>query len=204
MIEYKKRFNERKRSLDDLTDRYSLWKRIEAQPLSDKQISFLQSCMIENLNHARHVEIEKLTFNTLYLALVVGVITFVQSKTNNEALSMYLFSIIAGFLAMLLTTRWNNTFERHIFYAQQCYKLIHLDLFGDMPEDLDPPADMEEFIDGLKEIPMYSFRINRPIAYTFLGEKLYSIRTRALYNLFYCIIQSILLLGLIITLLNVF
>ena len=204
MMKHTERFNERKRRLDDLTNRYSLWERIDTQSLNDKQISFLQSCMIENLNHARHAEIERLTFNTLYLAFVVGVITFAHSLTNKEALFIYFPIIIAGFLAMLLTTRWNNTFERHMFYAQQCYRLIHLSLFGDRPKDSVSQANMKEFIDGLEEIPMYSFRINRPIAYTFFGEKLYRICTKVLYNLFYCITQSILLFGLITTLLKVF
>ena len=108
---------------------------------------------------------------------------------------------IAGFLSMVLTTRWNNAFDRHLFYAQKCYKLLHINLFGKVEAE-DEDWETPESIEFLNEMPMYCFRINRPIAYTRLGELMYKPRTRQLYMLFYWIIQVLLIACTIMELLK--
>lgn len=203
MFNYKANFEKDKAIRDNLTFEHSLWKRIKDQELTDAQVGFLQNCMIENLNHARHAENERLTFNSIFLALVAGALAFASSFPAHIAFFIYLAITMAGFLSMLLTARWNNTFHRHIYYAQQCYKLVHRDLFGDAPGDECSKNDRWESIDGLDDIPMYCFKIYSPIAYTPLGKNLYKIRTKVLYNTFYWTIQIILISCTVLTFIEI-
>lgn len=203
MFNYKANFEKDKAIRDELTYEHSLWKRIKDQELTDAQIGFLQNCMIENLNHARHAENERLTFNSIFLALVAGALAFASSFPAHIAFFIYLAITMAGFLSMLLTARWNNTFQRHVYYAQQCYKLVHRDLFGDAPGDECSKNDRWESIDGLDDIPMYCFKIYSPIAYTPLGKNLYKIRTKVLYNTFYWTIQIILISCTVLTFIEI-
>ena len=203
MFNYKANFEKDKAIRDELTYEHSLWKRIKDQELTDAQIGFLQNCMIENLNHARHAENERLTFNSIFLALVAGALAFSSSFPAHIAFFIYLAITMAGFLSMLLTARWNNTFQRHVYYAQQCYKLVHRDLFGDAPGDECSKNDRWESIDGLDDIPMYCFKIYSPIAYTPLGKNLFKIRTKVLYNTFYWTIQIILISCTVLTFIKI-
>ena len=193
MGHFKDNYKREKAEMNRLTDENSLWARLKGEPLTEAQIAFLQNCMDENLNHARHVENERLTFNSILLALIAGVLAIASSLPQRISFFLYLAITMAGFLSMLLTVRWNNAFSRHLFYAQQCYMLIHKHLFGDRPGDEKSEGDRWESIDGLNDIPMYCFKINSPIAYTPIGKRLYSIRTRVLYNSFYIMIQIFLI-----------
>lgn len=203
MFNYKANFEKDKAIRDNLTNEHSLWKRLNGQKLNESQINFLQNCMIENLNHARHAENERLTFNSIFLALVAGALAFASAFPARIAFFIYIAITMAGFLSMLLTARWNNTFARHIYFAQQCYKLVHKDLFGDAEGDECSKNDRWESIDGLDDIPMYSFKIYSPIAYTRFGKTLYKIRTKVLYNTFYWTIQIILITCTVLTFIEI-
>ena len=65
----------------DKKPRTGLWSshNLNEESLTDTQIDFLMSCFEQNLEHARHVENERLTFNSIYMALVGGVLAFVYS-----------------------------------------------------------------------------------------------------------------------------
>lgn len=193
MFNYKQNYEKDKAERDKLTYEHSLWKRLEGKPVEGDQIPFLLEMMKENLSHARHVENERLTFNSIFLALVAGSLAFADSFDTEIALFLYIAMAFAGLLSMLLTSRWNNAFSRHVYFAQQCYKLIHKSLFGDAEGDECSKDDRWESIDGLDDIPMYCFRIASPIAYTGFGKRLFKIRTKVLYNSFYWLIQIILL-----------
>ena len=127
----------------DKKPRTGLWSshNLNEESLTDTQIDFLMSCFEQNLEHARHVENERLTFNSIYMALVGGVLAFVYStevKYVMFSVGVTVLLIITGFIAMLLTKRWDNTFDRHIEYAKGCYRLVHESLF---PDDLDEEDD---------------------------------------------------------------
>lgn len=187
-----KKYRSEKEAFDDYTFHHSLWKRFEGKKLNENQCNFLSQCMTENLEHARHVENERLTFNSIFLALVAGAFAFGTALPPLISFGMYFFLTIAGFLSIILTTRWNNAFDRHIFYAQKCYKLLHINLFGDVEESSEN-WETSESIDYLNEIPMYCFKIRSPIAHTRLGDLLYKPRTRQLYITFYWIVQILLI-----------
>ena len=114
----KKKYDVKTENMDTYTFEHSLWKRLEGKELSESQISFLSQCLTENLEHARHAENERLTFNSIFLALVAGAMAFAGSLEPVMSAAIYLFLTIAGFLSIMLTARWNNTFSRHMFYAR--------------------------------------------------------------------------------------
>ncbi len=74
--------------------------------------------MTENLEHARHVENERLTFNSIFLALAAGALAFAGAFNSFVAFCIYFSLTMAGFLSMILTARWNNAFNRHLYYAR--------------------------------------------------------------------------------------
>lgn len=193
-VEKLSKHKQRIKKRNSLVDKHALWNRIDPKDLQTHHIEFLLSCMSENLNHARHVENERLTFNTVFLALVAGVLAFSGEIQNQKVVFyVYLAITLAGFLSILLTVRWNNAFDRHQTYAQECYKLIHRHYFGDVARN-EESKQVKELIDGLGEVPLYSFKIDNPIAYTPIGKNLlYKLRTRTLYNAFYGIVQLLLI-----------
>ena len=87
---------------------------------------FLQGCMTENLNHARHIETEIHTFTGIYMAVVAGVLAF--NFTGREgahfAVAVYLVMIMGGILAMMLLRRWYGAFDTHMNYAERAYYLL--------------------------------------------------------------------------------
>ena len=182
--------------LDSAIYNDSLWKRLEGKKLEPEQLDFLSFCMEQNLEHARHVENERLTFNTIYLALVAAGLAVAESLDSRLRFALFAFLTFMGALSMLLTARWNNAFSRHLYYAQQCYKTIHLSLFGE-PEDKSVVNNTTvESIGGLMDTPAYAFRIRQPIAHTEFGSKFYKIRTSKLYITFYWMVELVLILGM--------
>ena len=196
----------------DKKPRTGLWSshNLNEESLTDTQIDFLMSCFEQNLEHARHVENERLTFNSIYMALVGGVLAFVYStevKYVMFSVGVTVLLIITGFIAMLLTKRWDNTFDRHIEYAKGCYRLVHESLF---PDDLDEEdennedAAASEWINGINGLPAYAFRPQNPSskhesgAAAAVANYVYrTFRTRRLFKYFYWLIQLVLVASLV-------
>ena len=179
----------------------ALWTRTDIDPvdLTDGQIGFLTDCLEENLEHARHVENERLTFNSIFMALVAGVLAFVYSLPATYgffAILVTLLLMVVGIIAMQLTHRWDNTFDRHTHYAKMCYRLIHLHFF---PENTDTEGVMDgnEMLPGLSELPAYCFRPKNPADAGFVKRRINKIRTRTLFAAFYWLIEAVLLCSLI-------
>lgn len=86
-----------------------------------EQIAYLQHCVSENLNHARHVENERLTFTSIYIAMVIGAVAVVFGLENNV-----IAAIVAGLLAAFglvsakLNERWQGVFDDHMKKAAAC------------------------------------------------------------------------------------
>ena len=181
----------------DIETERALWERpdLRAGDLSDDQIAFLSTCMEENLEHARHVENERLTFNSIFMALVAGVLAFVYSIDTDYrifAISVILLLIVVGFIAMQLTKRWDNTFDRHIHFAKGCCRLLHEHMFPPL-EGFEGTLDENEKIEGLEEMSAYCFRPMNPIP----DRKINHIRTRKLFSAFYWLIEAVLLISLV-------
>ena len=84
-------------------------------------LTYLQACFSENLNHARHVENERLTFTSIYIAMVIGAVAVVFGLENNwVAFSVAL--LLTGFavMAFLLNHRWQGIFDKHKSKVKAC------------------------------------------------------------------------------------
>ena len=147
--------------------KYALWDR-ENLKLRNDQVDFLYQMMCENLEHARHVENERITFNSIYIALAAGVLAFISTiDVFVVRISILILQLVLGIIAMLLTVRWNNAFSQHMDYAKQCYALIHRHLFI-KDEETVAYREGAEFVDKkealpyLEEAPTFCFGIKDP------------------------------------------
>ena len=106
------------------------WKKTDgaSTKLSDE---FLWELLKENLNHARHVENERITFVTLFTALVGG---FFAILSTADPISHHYWRILIiatllpllflNILSLALTRRWNHTYDKHMDRARQIYKQL--------------------------------------------------------------------------------
>ena len=143
-----------------------LWEVDHDDEYDDSQESFIQTVMQENLNHARHVENERMSLLVGITALVAGVLavggsmltTALEEAAEHGKLAsvvefgtIFLVLFVTALVLWLckrLNSRWNMTFDKHMFYAKSCYFLLHRSNFefnnkglkdGDpheVPEDL--------------------------------------------------------------------
>ena len=81
-----------------------------------------------NLEHARHVENERLSLNSIFSAIVAGVLAFTLDTNNMFVgfLSMTFLGLLCV-LSMLLNKRWTDVFAAHTKVAQNLTK----ELYGD-------------------------------------------------------------------------
>ncbi len=110
------------------------WKQTD-NPSTKFSDEFLWELLKENLNHARHVENERITFVTLFTALVGG--SFAILSTADPISNHYwrvliiatlLPLLFLNILSLALTRRWNHTYDKHMDRARQIYKqLAHMD-----------------------------------------------------------------------------
>ena len=89
--------------------------------VQEKKIEYLQHCVSENLNHARHVENERLSFTSIYTAIVVGSVAVLFALEDSKvALGLALFLAAVSILATRLNNRWQEVFDEHIDKAKAC------------------------------------------------------------------------------------
>ncbi len=91
----------------------------------EELIAYLQTCMTENLNHARHVENERLTFTSIYVATTIGAVAAVFALSDRwvafwVAFALFFFSILAYFF----NKRWQTVFNSHIKEAKNCQRKL--------------------------------------------------------------------------------
>ena len=110
-----------------------------------EQISIILSIIEQNLLHARHVELERLTFNTLYMTIVGVGLACIFDKAYNEFISIgfILFLMLLGVITILLTIRWNDAFYIHWNEAKKGYNNLR-----------------EKYFDSLCDIAKFPFRLD--------------------------------------------
>ena len=84
-----------------------------------------------NLEHARHVENERLSLNSIFSAIVAGVLAFTLDGDNAFVgfISMTFLGLLC-MLSMLLNKRWTDVFAAHTRVAQNLTR----ELYGDEME----------------------------------------------------------------------
>lgn len=100
----------------------------------EEQISIILSIIEQNLLHARHVELERLTFNSLYMTIVGVGLAFIFDKAYNEFISIgfILFLMLLGVITILLTIRWNDAFYIHWKEAEKGYNNLRTKYFDSL------------------------------------------------------------------------
>ena len=92
-----------------------------------QKIDFLKTVFSENLSHARHIEMERMTFNSIYTVLIAGIFAFVNTSDKscvNDCILNYLvlfFGFMTGFILFCISIRWKDVYNRQLFYAKVSY-----------------------------------------------------------------------------------
>ena len=87
--------------------------------------AMLLECFHENLNHARHVENERMMFITLFSALVggaFGMLSNIESPIVN--ITVLIMLLMLNTVCMAMTERWGDVFEAHMLTAKRLYLLL--------------------------------------------------------------------------------
>ena len=101
----------------------------------ERKYEFTAMIMEQNLEHARHVENERIEFHTVFIAFYLGVLAWIFSDGTLGYESWLTIFVEAGLIffsliAWTLNERWSNAFDRHMTYAKGCYYLLHRSVFG--------------------------------------------------------------------------
>ena len=123
-----------------------------------------------NLEHARHVENERLSLNSIFSAIVAGVLAFTLGGDNSFVgfMSMTFLGFLC-ILSILLNKRWTDVFAAHTKVAQNLTK----ELYGDNMK--------------LNDFYYHKHTPNTDNCSKFIA-KLITIRTAHLFSWFYWII----------------
>lgn len=110
------------------------------------RINFLQECMKDNMQHARHVEMERMTLTSIYTAMLGLVLSGIISPTTQTIMTttlmlpeylLLLMLIFTGIILLILTLKWNVVFNTHKDFAMILHDMIVDALYkGDKLSDL--------------------------------------------------------------------
>lgn len=106
----------------------------DCREIRTQKIDFLKTIFSENLSHARHIEVERMTFNSIYTVLIAGIFAFVNSNAESAIVNeLILFSgSITGFILFCVSIRWKDVYNRHLLYAKVSYIYLNDMLFPDL------------------------------------------------------------------------
>lgn len=134
-----------------------------------QKIDFLKTIFAENLSHTRHIEMERMTFNSIYTVLIAGIFAFVNSNAESAIVNeLILFSgSITGVILFFVSIRWKDVYNRHLLYAKVSYIYLNNMLFPDLFPD-EKTVEMEgcseylneefELFDNEKVFSLYCFK----------------------------------------------
>ncbi|MBR4304495.1 MAG: hypothetical protein IKT81_04115 [Clostridia bacterium] len=102
----------------------------------DAYRNFMQDCMKENLNHARHIENERHNFLSLHLVVVGLFMGAILSPDTSPWISLILSTVLLMFSNIMqeLFKRWDRVYNAHLDTAKRLARMIDNDC-----EQLDDP-----------------------------------------------------------------
>ena len=109
----------------------------DCKEIRTQKIDFLKTVFSENLSHARHIEMERMTFNSIYTVLIAGIFAFVNTSDKscvNDCILNHLvlfFGFITGFILFCISIRWKDVYNRQLFYAKVSYIYLKDMIFPD-------------------------------------------------------------------------
>lgn len=141
----------------------------DCREIRAQKIDFLKTIFAENLSHARHIEMERMTFNSIYTVLIAGIFAFVNSNAKSAIVNelILLFSFFTGFILFCVSIRWKDVYNRHLLYAKVSYIYLNDMLFPDLFPD-EKTVEMEgcskylnkefELFDNKRIFSLYCFK----------------------------------------------
>lgn len=167
----------------------------------------LLELMSMNLEHARHVENERLSFNSIYIAVVAGFFAL-AFDFDSPLLTLFFIGIlfIISLIGILFTKRWCDVFDGHMDKASE----IALQLYGAEEHDAsEPPLNKYYYFKHNykyrtvlakkkrleeKQIFMTYEQVEKSIDFSSPRHRLCQIRTKYLFYIFYAIVVSVLVI----------
>lgn len=94
----------------------------------EKDPGALVNLMLANIEHARHVENERLSFNSIYIAVVAGFFAL-AFDFNKPLLTIFFIGILLAIsvVGLLFTKRWTDVFDEHFSKAKEISKMLYGD-----------------------------------------------------------------------------
>ena len=112
--------------------------------------NFVLTCLNENLIHARHVENERMMFNSLFSALAGGALAFISQVGSKPVITVMIgILMMMNIICYIFTKRWNKVFKTHYALAQKIYLMF---LREDTADAGEPPTQEEQ-----DKNPLYFF-----------------------------------------------
>lgn len=128
----------------------------------NKKIDFLLNSLNANIEHMRHLENERLTFNSIYMVVVAGVLAFVSS-VDDFIISMFILSclILLGLIVIMLSERWGKVFKLHSCYVKKYDSCLRSNLLSEKERENLPgyPVRMPRQQSGWRH-PLANIRTN--------------------------------------------
>lgn len=114
------------------------------EDITESKEEFLVACMQENLEHARHVENERLTFMSIFMAVVAGALALIFSLPNFLRIVLTMMLIVVAIISMVLTKRWKIAFQDLMEVARLCYNILFTCMFEVSNDDYQSVKDLGE------------------------------------------------------------
>lgn len=140
----------------------------------DIQGDFLSTMICQNLDHARHVENERLSFNSIFLAAMAGFVAIAFGALDNPIILYPILVFLFGlsYVGLIFTERWTAVYKGH-FEKAKALVLLAVDKkesrgqAADDPYRLDFEPDTNEFYYFRHEyyLPMLQERLNKNPAF---------------------------------------
>jgi hypothetical protein len=95
--------------------------KLNPDSLTDQQLSFLTESMVQNLEHARHIETERLTFVSFQLMGFGLLLSDIGSVFDKPGLASILIAVLMGLnvICTFLLNRWADVFKNHMKIAEK-------------------------------------------------------------------------------------
>ncbi len=143
---------------------------IEVTHEIDIQGDFLSTMICQNLDHARHVENERLSFNSIFLAAMAGFVSIAFSSLDKPIILYPILLFLFGltYVGLIFTERWTAVYKGH-FEKAKALVLLAVSKKESGDKDLDDPyrlfcePNTNEFYYFRHEyyLPMLQERVNK-------------------------------------------
>ena len=132
---------------------------------------FLSTMICQNLDHARHVENERLSFNSIFLAAMAGFVAIAFGALDKPIILYPVLAFLFGlsYIGLIFTERWTAVYKGHFEKAKSLVLLAVSKNHEDSEKDSHDPyrlscePDTNEFYYFRHEyyLPMLQERVNK-------------------------------------------